>query len=352
MDSGEEGRFRAFDIDLLRARDFNLDIRWLKETRVRTAEELPEPEALVQDVLGALQRATAALELIEAGLENGTPVSADEASDGLPLGELGGLGIPSLIGQLRQSILAAAFRGSLTAAWRETCTDLESIEDTVKKTPPPTSGARGRPATKRVIPGLAALSVGMPDIEAPPGWSWFPLTRVAALASGHTPSRKEPAYWGGEFPWIGIGDAGRFHGGIITETSEQVTQEGINNSATRLLPPQTVCLSRTASIGYVVIMGREMCTSQDFVNWICSPALVPEFLALLFVAERPILHRFASGVSHNTIYFPEVKALHVCLPPVREQQAVVATVERWLTRLDGVSAMFEDTEPQTLVAAT
>ena len=32
--------------------------------------------------------------------------------------------------------------------------------------------------------------------------------------------------------------------------------------------------------------------------------------------------RFASGTTHETIYFPEVKAFHVCLPPLPEQRAI------------------------------
>jgi type I restriction enzyme S subunit len=32
--------------------------------------------------------------------------------------------------------------------------------------------------------------------------------------------------------------------------------------------------------------------------------------------------RFASGTTHQTIYFPEVKAFHVCLPPLSEQRVI------------------------------
>jgi len=53
----------------------------------------------------------------------------------------------------------------------------------------------------------------------------------------------------------------------------------------RLLPKGTVCLSRTASVGYVLQMGKPMTTSQDFVNWVCSDALNPEFLMFAIMAE-------------------------------------------------------------------
>jgi len=65
-----------------------------------------------------------------------------------------------------------------------------------------------------------------------------------------------------------------------------------------------------------------MATSQDFVNWVCSGALDYRFLKYLLLAERSAFLRFASGTTHQTIYFPEVKAFHVCLPPLDEQRAI------------------------------
>lgn len=70
-----------------------------------------------------------------------------------------------------------------------------------------------------------------------------------------------------------------------------------------------------------------MATSQDFVNWVCSKELDPEFLKYLFIAEGEGLLRFASGAVHQTIYFPEAKAFHVCHPPVPEQRRIVAILD-------------------------
>jgi type I restriction enzyme S subunit len=181
----------------------------------------------------------------------------------------------------------------------------------------------GRNATTGVIPGRFALSVGMPGLPGPGGWRWTPLTEVAQLESGHTPSRRHPEYWDGGIPWIGIRDAVDNHGRTIHDTVQHVAQLGLENSSARLLPAQTVCLSRTASVGYVVIMGRPMATSQDFVNWVCGPGLEPAYLKYVLLAENDSLLRFASGTTHQTIYFPEAKAFHALLPPVEEQRRVL-----------------------------
>ena len=152
-----------------------------------------------------------------------------------------------------------------------------------------------------------SLSVGRSDLKGPIGWEWVLLTDIARLETGHTPSREHPEYWDGDIPWIGIKDARIHHGRMIQETLQAVSELGLQNSAARLLPTGTVCLSRTASVGYALVMGKNMATSQDFVNWVCSEAILPSYLMYLFLAERESLDRFGKGTTHTTIYFPEVK---------------------------------------------
>jgi restriction endonuclease S subunit len=186
----------------------------------------------------------------------------------------------------------------------------------------------GRAASDRITPGRCIISVGNPASALPSGWAWTLLSDLADLGTGHTPSRKHPEYWDGDIPWVGIRDAGAHHGGMIYETMQHVTKLGLANSSARLLPKDTVCLSRTASVGYVVIMGKSMATSQDFVTWSCGHLLDPYFLARALVAEGDEIRRFGEGSTHTTIYFPEVKAFYIGLPPIREQHRIVAKVDR------------------------
>lgn len=200
----------------------------------------------------------------------------------------------------------------------------------------------GREATLRPIPGPFSLAVLMPGDVARRGWKWTPLTSLARLESGHTPSRKHPEYWGGDVPWLSIKDARDHHAGVILDTLENTNALGIENSSARILPKDTVCLSRTASVGYVTILGRDMATSQDFVNWVCGDALLPEFLAFLLLAQGDDILRFASGSVHQTIYFPEVKAFHICHPPVSVQKDICRSLERIKDESDALIRVQQD----------
>jgi len=223
----------------------------------------------------------------------------------------------------RLASLRAGVTGQFTEAWRQG-RPIEDVRIALRRIPAPEQGRGGREATTDVTPGMAALSVNDPGTLAPPGWAWTPLLGVARQETGHTPSRRVPAYWdGGDVPWVGIRDAGAHHGTTIYDTMQKCTELGLANSSARLLPAGTVCLSRTASVGYVTVLGKSMATSQDFATWTCTPALLPEYLKFALLAEGDDIRRFGEGSTHTTIYFPEIRALHICLPSIEEQAEIV-----------------------------
>jgi type I restriction enzyme S subunit len=235
----------------------------------------------------------------------------------------------------RASVLKAAVEGRLVPTEAELARqdgrDYEPSSKLIARTPTPPRPNRWNSRSKDIIRGHAALAVGNPKSELPEGWAWSPLVDIARMESGHTPSREHPEWWEGTIPWIGIADAREHNGGIINDTFQHTNDSGLAHSAARLLPTGTVCVSRTASVGYVVVMGRPMATSQDFVNWIPTPAVTSDWLRVVFSADREALRGFGKGSVHKTIYFPEWLAVHVALPPLTEQERIVPEVDRHLS---------------------
>ena len=89
--------------------------------------------------------------------------------------------------------------------------------------------------------------VSINGLSAPEGWRWARLTNVARLATGHTPSRQVPSYWGGSLPWISLSDIRALDGKIALTASEFVTKEGIQHSSAVQLPKDTVSFSNCFS---------------------------------------------------------------------------------------------------------
>lgn len=233
---------------------------------------------------------------------------------------------------LKTSAIRAGVTGELTTAWRA-ASDAQSVDDLLTAVPP-VKQARGGRVTDIVMPGIASIALNDPQTPLPRGWRWVPLLRVARQETGHTPRRNRPDYWDGEVDWLGIKDARDHHGAVISTTQRRITAAGLAGSSARLLPARTVCLSRTASVGYVTMLGRPMATSQDFVTWTCGPALSPDYLLYTLMAEGKGIRRFGRGSTHSTIYLPEVRALTIALPPLAEQQLIVEKIKRVLLRAD------------------
>jgi type I restriction enzyme S subunit len=177
--------------------------------------------------------------------------------------------------------------------------------------------------------------------EVPEHWTVMPLRLAARIESGHTPSRSHEEYWIEKdcvYPWFTLGDVWQIRDGkaeYVFETQEKVSQVGLDNSAARMLPANTVILSRTASVGFSGILGVPMATTQDFVNWVCGPKIAPEFLLFVFRAMSKEFERLKYGSTHNTIYMPDIFSFRVALPSLIEQGEIVSSVRESLRRLDG-----------------
>ncbi|MFW0857970.1 restriction endonuclease subunit S [Cronobacter dublinensis] len=243
--------------------------------------------------------------------------------------------IPQILKRFRQAVLAAAVNGRLTESWR-TENASKTTKNLLKDHIPLPKPARWKTRATSLIPGVHATAVGNPGKSPVAEWQWVPLVDVARMESGHTPSRNKPEYWDGEICWIGIRDANRNHASTIFDTEQKTNELGIANSASRLLPKGTVCISRTASVGYVVKMGKSMATSQDFVNWVPSDVIDADWLKWLFVAEKESLFKFGKGSTHTTIYFPEWLSLHILLPHISEQHEIVRRVEQLFAYADTI----------------
>lgn len=178
----------------------------------------------------------------------------------------------------------------------------------------------------------------------PSEWRVVPLTSVARLESGHTPSRARDDWWQDCYiPWISLNDVGAMRGTKYLETTtHQLSDEGIANSSARLLPANTVVLSRDATVGRTAIMKIAMATSQHFAAWICGPRLDPEYLwTLITDAMQPYFASFQNGSTIRTIGMGDLKAFRIPLPPLDEQRRIVAYLDEQTAQIDDLIAETE-----------
>ena len=178
--------------------------------------------------------------------------------------------------------------------------------------------------------------------DVPAGWTVIQIRQVSKLESGHTPSRQHPEYWENcTVPWFTLADVWQIRDSkaeYLFNTKEKISELGLANSSARLLPKNTVILSRTASVGFSGIMGVDMATTQDFANWICGPRLQPEFLLYVLRAMDGEFRHLMVGSTHNTIYMPDIKSLRFALPSREQQMEIVQHVRAMTQAFDTLTA--------------
>jgi type I restriction enzyme, S subunit len=175
--------------------------------------------------------------------------------------------------------------------------------------------------------------------EIPAHWEVKRLKYAAKLESGHTPNRAVAEYWENcTIPWVTLNDVGYLkEHQYIFDTINHVNELGLANSSARLLPANTVILSRDATVGRCGILGRPMATSQHFVDWICHEELLPDYLLLVFAGPmQQEFSRLTMGATIRTIGMPDVNSFRVPLPPISEQERIVQYIGEETAKIDAL----------------
>lgn len=118
----------------------------------------------------------------------------------------------------------------------------------------------------------------------------------------------------------------------ISMTRERITEAGLQSSSTKLLPAGAVLLTSRATIGYTAVTTVPICTNQGFVNFICGPEVLPEFLAFWLRTRKEKMLQFAGGTTFKEIARGTLRKFEIELPTLPNQQRAIDL----LTRAEGI----------------
>lgn len=168
------------------------------------------------------------------------------------------------------------------------------------------------------------------------GWMYTTLGVVARVASGGTPSTKDPDNFTDEggHAWLTPADLSGSRRMYVKRGARNLTPKGLATSSAKLLPKGTVLLSSRAPIGYVAVAESDICTNQGFKNFICSEALQPEYAFWWLTFIRPLLEQMGSGSTFAEISGAKAREIPIHLPPLAEQRRIVTKVEAVLARVN------------------
>jgi len=173
-----------------------------------------------------------------------------------------------------------------------------------------------------------------PYLICPTNWKRISLVAkpadgyIVKVSSGGTPSTTNPDFWDGELPWLTPKEITRNQNSIYVSTTERtITENAISGSGAKLLPPNTVMLTKRAPVGAVAINTLPMATNQGFLNFICGPNLRPEFLAYWFIANRVYLDAVANGSTYPELYITDLAEFELAIPSIDLQDEILGTLK-------------------------
>ncbi|MDD2499965.1 MAG: restriction endonuclease subunit S [Geobacter sp.] len=97
----------------------------------------------------------------------------------------------------------------------------------------------------------------------PKGWVQVPFTDTVNVIGGGTPKTSIPEYWNGNIPWFSVVDAPTITDIFVIDTQKHITEQGLNNSSTKLLAEGTTIISARGTVGRLALVGRQMAMNQS-----------------------------------------------------------------------------------------
>jgi|GEM_PF-507933 type I restriction enzyme S subunit len=152
-------------------------------------------------------------------------------------------------------------------------------------------------------------------------WPEVAVEDFTEVITGGTPSTTKSEYWkGGNIPWLNSGELNKR---VILQADNFITQDGLKNSAAKMMPPDTVLVALTgATTGVSALLKTSACGNQSVTGILPSKRHHPHFLFHYIQSIRPRIVADSYGGAQKHISQAYVKKIKIPLPPVDEQARI------------------------------
>jgi len=186
------------------------------------------------------------------------------------------------------------------------------------------------PATAALFPAHFQDS---PLGHIPQGWEVCPLADKIELLSGGTPKTGEPDYWDGDIPWFSVRDAPTETDVWVIHTEKSVTELGISNSATQILPEKTTIITARGTVGKLALTGTPMAMNQSCYGVRGITGYGDYFTYYSLRAATAQLQQHTHGTVFDTITRQTFETLNCIFPPPKLTAAFDLAVEPLLEQI-------------------
>ena len=169
--------------------------------------------------------------------------------------------------------------------------------------------------------------------EVPKGWRVKPLSSIIDLLGGGTPKTSVQEYWNGDIPWFSVVDAPNDSDLFVIDTEKHITQAGIENSSTNILPVGTTIITARGTVGKLALVGVQMAMNQSCYG-IKGTHEYPDYY-IHFLLKRTIneLQQQTHGTVFETITRQTFDGIEIIVPPALIAQKFDTMVQANLEKI-------------------
>lgn len=166
-----------------------------------------------------------------------------------------------------------------------------------------------------------------------PEWEEKRIGEIAdRVTAGATPSTLNKKFWGGSIRWMNSGELNLKR---VFEVENRITEFGLNNSSTKLIPPKCVLIGLAGqgkTRGTVAMNMVELCTNQSIAAIHPKPAIFnEEFLFQNLEMRYDELRSLSTGDGgRGGLNLQIIKSMEIVLPVLAEQTKIA----NFLTAMD------------------
>ena len=169
--------------------------------------------------------------------------------------------------------------------------------------------------------------------EIPEGWEVGVLNDAVEILSGGTPKTSIPGYWDGDIPWFTAKDAPSLSDIFALTTERSITETGVENSSTRILPARTTVISARGTVGRLACLGTPMAMNQTCYG-ILGAEGYPEFFTYWNVRNTVSeLQARTHGTIFDTITRETFKIAETVLAPTKLAQTFDTVITPLMNRV-------------------
>ena len=151
--------------------------------------------------------------------------------------------------------------------------------------------------------------------NANPMWQIGTISDLGTVVGGSTPSKTKPEYYTNNgIAWITPKDLSINKSKFISHGENDITELGLKNSSTTVMPKGTVLFSSRAPIGYIAIASNEVTTNQGFKSVIPYLEIGTAFVYFFLKHSLPVIESAASGSTFKEISGSAMKNIPAIIP--------------------------------------